>query len=93
MHQCALAFLAVTISLLPMALRASCGCDDPTPVIHFKDGLAPNGPVTGNAGQAVTVEGGCPCSQPFGFRDYGPAHVTPPPAPVDTKEMVKRPSS
>ena len=95
MHKYAFALLAVTIPFLPMGARAcgDCGCDDLPKVIHFKDGIAPNGPVTGDPGAAVTVEGasGCGCNSAFGFRDYGPAHVTPPP--VDTKQMVSHPSS
>jgi hypothetical protein len=97
MPKYAFALLAVTFALLPVSLRAcgDCGCDDLPVVVHFKDGLTPNGPVTGDPGYAVTVEGnssGCGCNSAFGFRDYGPARVVPPPAPVDTKEM-KRPSS
>jgi hypothetical protein len=95
MHKYALAFLVVTIPLLPTTVRAcgDCGCEDAPVVVHFKDGLTPNGPVTGDAGQAVSIEGGCPCAEAFGFRDYGPPRVVPPPAPMDTKQMVKRPSS
>ena len=94
MHKCAFAVLVVTVLLLPTGLRAcDCGCDDLPKVIHFKDGIAPNGPVTGDPGATAAVEGGCPCEEAFGFRDYGPARVTPPPAPVDTKQMVSHPSS
>ena len=88
MHKYAFALLAVTIPILPLSLRAcDCGCHDLPVVIHFKDGIAPNGPVTAAPRQAVSVEGGCPGSALFGFRDYGPAHVTPPPA----EPPVKRP--
>jgi len=95
MHKYAFALLAMTIPFLPTGLRAGddCGCDDLPKVIHFKDGIAPNGPVTADSAQAVTVEGGCPCEDKFGFRDYGPPRVVPPPAPVDTKQMVSRPGS
>jgi hypothetical protein len=95
MNTYAFALLAVTLPFLPTGLRAcgDCGCDDLPKVVHFKDGLAPNGPVTGDPGDAAALlnRGGCGCSE-FGFRDYGPPHVTPP-APVDTKQMVSRPSS
>ena len=83
MHKYAFALLAVTIPILPLSLMA-CDCDDDNGpgIVHFKDGLTPNGPVKGDGGQTASDEGGCTCSAHFAFRDYGPAQVTPPPAPV-----------
>ena len=79
MHKYAFALLAVTIPILPLSLKA-CDCDDtPAGIVHYKDGLTPNGPVTGDAGQAASEEGGCTCSDHFAFRDYGPARVVAPP--------------
>jgi hypothetical protein len=86
---------AVVVTTTTSSTSEGCGCSTPKPLIHFKDGIPSNGPVTGDPSYA-DPEGndGCGCSKYFGFRDYGPAHtatvVTPPP--VDTKEM-KRPSS
>jgi len=69
----------VTILILPVSLRA-CDCGDvPDGIVHFKDGLTPNGPVKGDGGQTASIEGGCSCSTPFSFHDYGPARVTEPP--------------
>ncbi len=81
MHKLAFALLAVTILTLPSTLRA-CDCDDTPVVIHFKDGVPSLPAVTGDPAASAAVEGGCPCSEAFGFRDYGPARVVPPPAPV-----------
>jgi len=89
MHKYAFALLAVTIPILPLSLRA-CDCDDtPAGIVHYKDGLPPNGPVTSDPGQAGSAEGGCTCSESFSFRDYGPVRVAPPP-PV---QPPPRPSS
>ncbi len=93
MHKYAFALMAITIPMLPLSLSA-CGCDDATVgtglgIVHFKDGRSPTAPVTGGYAAGDT-EGGCGCSSPFTYRDYGPAR---PPAPPDVKQIVKRPSS
>jgi hypothetical protein len=83
-----IAFLAVAFQLVPVTLYAcDCGCTC-QPLFRFKDGIAPNGPVTGNPASASSEY----YTTGYGFHDYGPARaiVTPPP-PVDTKEM--KPSS
>jgi hypothetical protein len=88
MHKYAFAVLAMTVLTLPMSLRA-CDCDDPPVVIHFTDGIPSNGPVTGDPGASAAVEGGCPCSESYAFRDYGPARATPPPAPAPVVQQTK----
>ncbi len=92
MKKSAIVLLVTTVLLLPVGLKAcddcDCGCPGPAPV-HFKDGLTPNGPVTGDAVY------GDPSyySSTYGFRDYASTKtVVVPPPPVDTKEM-KHPSS
>jgi hypothetical protein len=73
--------LAVMGQLVPVTLHAcDCGCGDSgPPPIHFKDGIAPNGPVVGGADYADPAY----YNSSFAFRDYGPARVViPPPAPA-----------
>jgi hypothetical protein len=93
MKKYALVLLVATVPMLPVGLMAcDCGCDDHLAPIHFTDGIAPNGPVTGDAASADPSHygHGCGCDI-FGFRDYGPARaVVPPPAP-EAKDM--KPSS
>lgn len=86
----AFTLLVMTVLTLPASLRAcDCGCSDLPKVIHFTNGIPSNGPVTADAGAANPEY----YSDHFGFRDYGPAHTTPP-APVSgPKEMKTRPSS
>jgi hypothetical protein len=71
--------VAAVILISPIRVMA-CDCDDHTSSItHFKDGLSPNGPVTAEA--ASVDPAGCGCGpDDVHFHDYGPAHVTPPPA-------------
>ena len=75
MHKYAIILSVVAILLLPLGLRA-CDCgEDPQGLVHFKDGLTPNGPV-----DVTARPGGDECySADFIFHDYGPARVTPPP--------------
>lgn len=80
--------LVAGVFFAPVVVRA-CGCDDgPPPIVHFKDGLTPNGPVCGC---------GCSTGDPsaysndfFAFADYGSSHAAPPPAPY---VPPKRPNS
>jgi hypothetical protein len=85
MKKYCLGSLVAIVLFSPAGLWAcDCGDDAPPAIVHFKDGLAPNGPVCGcdcSRGDASAY------SDSFGFRDYGPVHITPPPAPP------KRPTS
>ncbi len=82
---------AVVVTTSVSSESGGCGCSTPVKPIHFINGIPSNGPVTGDAAYADPEgDDGCGCSTAFGFRDYGPARVVPPPAP-DTKEM--KPSS
>jgi len=91
-----IALLAV-VFLMPAVLHAcdDCGCTC-QPLVHFKDGITPNGPSNTEAIYADPAHygKGCGCEE-FYFRDYGAAHVVTPPPPVDTKDMksVRQPSS
>ena len=74
--------LAVTILTLPLSLRA---CDDDSDnlpvVVHFKDGPAPIKPpivVDADLGDPAHYR----CGSFFVYRDYGPARVVVPPAPL-----------
>lgn len=86
MNKYTLGLLVAAVFSFSASLRA---CDDTPPgIVHFKDGLTPNGPV---------CDCGCGGNDPsaysgdyFNYRDYGPAHVTPPPAPYTPP---KRPNS
>ena len=81
MNKYTLALLVATFQILPLSLKAcDCGDDGRVGIVHFKDGLTPNGPVPVDYGRGDT-EGGCSCSSSFAFRDYGPVHAAPPPAP------------
>jgi len=74
----------------PSTDSSDCGCSTPKPLVHFKDGIPSNGPVTATAAYGDPEGNGCGCSSEFGFRDYGPAKVViPPPAPMP----VKKPAS
>jgi hypothetical protein len=81
MRKYSFAFLVVTILILPLSLRA---CDDDaielpgTGIVHFKDGLTPTSPIELGYGTGDN-EGYSPS---FYFRDYGPARIVEPPAPV-----------
>jgi hypothetical protein len=86
MKKYGLSLLVAIILLSPVGLWA-CDCDDATPVIHFKDGLTPNGPVSDETGSTNTGHCNC-CAESYYFRDYGPAHVAPP-----VVQSTKRPSS
>jgi hypothetical protein len=87
MKKHSLAWLVVTVLVLPASLRAcDCGCDGPPKVVIFKDGLTPNGPVTAEARYGDTEY----YTTSFGFRDYGPARVAPPPV---APSPLRRPSS
>jgi hypothetical protein len=83
---------AVVVSTSTSASTDSsdCGCSTPKPLIHFKDGIPSNGPVTADAAYADPEGNGCGCSSEFGFRDYGPARA---PEPAPTPAPVKRPNS
>ena len=81
MRKYAFALLVVTILILPLSLRA---CDDDaidlpgTGIVHFKDSTTSSTPVGLDYGAGDT-EGYYPS---FTYRDYGPARVVVPPAPV-----------
>jgi hypothetical protein len=86
MYKYAFILLAVTIPVLSPSLRA---CDDDNDngdlkIVHFKDGLTPNGPVDTESRRGDT-EG---YSTDFVYRDYGPARVAPP-----VEQPVSRPTS
>jgi hypothetical protein len=78
------ALLGMTIFILPAGLMA-CDDDESRPVyVHFKDGPAPiNPPIV------VDAEVGDPahykCGSFYVYRDYGPARVVVPPAPLPTR--------
>jgi len=74
MHKYAFILLAVTMPLLSPSLRACDSCDSGSGIVHFKDGLTPNGPVDTTYRPGDT-EGYC---TKYTFRDYGPVRVTPP---------------
>ena len=84
--QCLGILVAITLSY-PVGLWA---CDDEdarsaSPIVHFRDGPAPiTPPIELGTGYGNTEDAG-----EFDFRDYGPAHVTPPP----TYTPAPRPNS
>jgi hypothetical protein len=79
-----LGLLMTGILLAPTAVRA-CGCDDDSPgIVHFKDGLTPNG-APGDCGCGCKYGAAYGDASSYGdhfqYRDYGPSHAAPPPAP------------
>ena len=75
MHKYAFILLAVTMPLLSPSLRACDSCDSGSGIVHFKDGLTPNGPVDTGSSRGDTE--GYSCIK-YPFRDYGPVRVAPP---------------
>ncbi len=73
MHKYAFMLVAVAILALSTSLRACDSCDSGSGIVHFKDGLTPNGPVDTGYSRGDTESSGR-----YIFRDYGPVRVAPP---------------